>query len=47
MAQYLPIFCISVLAIAFAAGQVFVARLLGGIGHLQVPCRRATWARHC
>lgn len=29
MAQYLPIFCISVLAIAFAAGQVFVARLLG------------------
>ena len=29
MAQYLPIFCISVLAIAFAAVQVFVARLLG------------------
>ena len=29
MAQYLPIFCISVLAVAFAAGQVFAARLLG------------------
>lgn len=29
MAQYLPIFCIGVLAIAFATVQVFVARLLG------------------
>ncbi len=28
MAQYLPIFCISVLAVAFAAGQIFAARLL-------------------
>ena len=29
MAQYLPIFCISVLALAFGIGQVFAARLLG------------------
>lgn len=29
MAQYLPIFCIAVLSVAFAAGQVFVAKLLG------------------
>lgn len=29
MGQYLPIFFISVLAVAFAAGQVFLARLMG------------------